>query len=224
MTGDMTDAGESLARCCEEEYGRYFRAPESPAPCCYDLARAALQARNGHAMTRFYGIFEPLCRGWAATFPGFAHTGEPEPDVFVNTAFTRLYLRINKDTFERFPSLAAILAYLKRCVITAILQHLRRPAPEALEEDTPVAFSSDVEREQIWQRVSALLAAPDDRRLIDLRFRQDIKPAEIAALHPETWPTARHVTVALQRVLYALRKDAELRARFGLSNLSGEGS
>lgn len=205
-----------LAQCCEEEYARFFREAQAASPCCFDLARAALKDRVQDAMTHFYRIYEPLCAGWVASFGGFQATGEPSPDVFVNMGFAKLLTRLGPETFERFDSLSAILAYLKKCVITSVLQQLRKPASEELDENQAIPFSANVEYEQILNRLRELLPAPDDQRLADLRFRQDAKPAEIARAYPAIWPTARDVSVALQRILRALRKDPELRARFGL--------
>ncbi len=216
MTEGASTRIDALARCCEEEYARFFRKLEAASECCYDLARAALKDRVQDAMTHFYRIYAPLCEGWVANFPGFAASGEPSPDVFVNMGFAKLLTRLGPETFERFESLSAILGYLKKCVITSVLQQLRKPASEELDENQAVAFSANVEYEQILIRLRQLLPAPEDQRLADLRFRQDAKPAEIARAYPAIWPTARDVSVALQRILRALRKDPELRARFGL--------
>ena len=151
-------------------------------------------------------------------FPGFEATQEPSPDVFVNIGFGKLFDRLGPKNFRQFETLPAILAYLKKCVITSVLQQLRKPALDELDEGhpDPGGFAPNVEYDQILQRLRQLLPSPDDQRLADLRFRQDMKPAEIARTYPQIWPTARDVTVALQRILRALRKDRELRSRFGL--------
>ncbi len=213
-----TDRLAEIARCCEEEYARYFRDLKAESLCCYDLARAAFQDRIQDAMTHFYRIYTPLCAGWVVHFPGFESTQEPSPDVFVNIGFGKLFDRLGPQTFHQFETLPAILAYLKKCVITAVLQQLRKPVLDELDEShpNPDGFAPNVEYDQILQRLRELLPAPDDQRLADLRFRQDLKPAEIARAYPQIWPTARDVTVALQRILRALRKDRELRSRFGL--------
>lgn len=146
-------------------------------------------------------------RGLGGQFSGFAASGEPSPDVFVNMGFAKLLTRLGPETFERFESLSAILGYLKKCVITSVLQQLRKPASEESDENQAVAFSANVEYEQILIRLRQLLPAPEDQRLADLRFRQDAKPAEIARAYPAIWPTARDVSVALQRILRVLRNS-----------------
>ena len=133
---DETNPIDALAQCCEEEYARFFRNLQAESRCCFDLARSALKDRVQDAMTHFYRIYQPLCAGWVAGFGGFQATGEPSPDVFVNMGFARLLTRLSPETFERFDSLSAILAYLKKCVITSVLQQLRRPAAEELEQRT----------------------------------------------------------------------------------------
>lgn len=207
---------DELQSRCSDETARYLHRLPNDSQFCFELVRRALEEQISEAFTHIFLIYSPLCASWASNFSGFADTDEPSVDVFVNEGFARLYRDVRGEKFRNFTSLEAVLFYLKRCVITAILQALRKPRPLDLDEDLAEAFHAQIEYEQLWQRVCALLVDPHDQLLADLRFRQDMKPAEISAHHLELWPTARDVSVALQRINRVLRNDDLLRGMFGL--------
>ena len=208
---------DALETRCQEETARFFARAQSDTRYCFELLRRALETCEADAFARVYNIYQPMCARWVLGFSGFRASGEESPDVFVNIGFAQLYEQLHGEKFRQFPSIEAVLAYLKRCVIVAILQHLRKPVANELSDDhpQPARFETDLERQQLWQRVLFLMPTPDDRLLATLSFQQDFKPRDIAAQHPERWPEARDVSVALQRIMRTLRKDPELRMMLG---------
>jgi hypothetical protein len=56
---------------------------------------------------------------WGRHHPRFARTGE-SAEYFANEAVRALYFALRGSKFDRFPTLAAVLVYLKACVHTAI--------------------------------------------------------------------------------------------------------
>jgi DNA-directed RNA polymerase specialized sigma24 family protein len=209
-----------ITQRCEEETENYRRKLAVDTRYCFELFRRALEDQVQDAYTSVFRIYQPQCARWVLGFAGFADTNEPSPDGFVSEAFARLFQELRGENFKQFPKLESVLAYLKRCVVTAILQQLRQRKAAQLEdeagENIEVTFESTVESEQIWERIRLLLPDPSDQALVDYRFRQGLMPAAIAGLHPERWASARQVSVALQRVVRTLRGDAELRSRLGL--------
>ena len=205
-----------LGQHCDEQTIRYRQRLTSDTRYCFELLRRALENQSQDAFTHIFRIYQPMCMSWALHFPGFAATDEPSPDVFVNEGFARLFRDLRGERFQNFEALEAVMAYLKRCIITSILQHLRRPRTIDLNEDVMEPFRSTIEYDQLWQRVCDLLPDAEDRLLADLRFQQGMKPGEIVLLHRNTWTTARDVSVALQRIHRLLRKDTELRAMMGI--------
>lgn len=204
-----------LGRHCDEQTLRYRQRLTSDTRYCFELLRRALEDHSQDAFTHVFRIYQPMCMNWALHFPGFAATDEPSPDVFVNEGFARLFRDLRGERFQRFESLEAVMAYLKRCIITSILQQLRRPRTVELDESVAEAFNTTIEYDQMWQRVCDLLPETEDRLLADLRFQQGMKPSEIAALHVNRWVTPRDVSVALQRIHRVLRKDTQLRVMLG---------
>lgn len=216
---------DEVAQRCEEETANYWQKLAVDTRYCFELLRRALEDQVQDAFTYVFRIYQPQCARWALGVSGFENTNEPSPDVFVSEAFAKLFRDLRGEKFRQFDALPAVLLYLKKCVVTSILQQLRRRHPDEIESGREAdveevqaegAFESAVEYEQTWARVCHVLPNQDDQNLADYRYRQNLKPAEIAHLHPAQWPSAREVSVALQRISRILRKDRELRAMAGL--------
>ncbi|MCL6511161.1 MAG: hypothetical protein K6U78_10765 [Anaerolineae bacterium] len=209
---------DDVARRCAEETDKFRRKQSVDNRYCFELFRRALEERSQDAFTHIFRIYKPVCARWVRRVPGFEHSGEGTPDAFVSEAFVNFYKDLQGDRFRRFANLSAVLKYLKKCAVTAILQYIRKLRATELEVELGEDLPSEVEYDQLWTRICQLLPNDDDRLLADLRLRQTLKPAEIARTYPERWATARDVSVALQRILRTLRKDRELRAMAGISS------
>jgi hypothetical protein len=217
---------DELESRCQQETDNFLSRVASDTRFCFELMRRALEDDIQDAFTRIYAIYQPMCANWVRTFRGFEHTGESSPDVFVNIGFAKLHQMLRGERFRQFATVAAVLEYLKRCAQVAVLQQLRKPSHDDQEdlEDREgrnalpgASFTTDIEHQQAWARINMLLRDDEDRLLAMLAFDLDLKPRDISARHPERWPTARDVSVALQRVMRTLRRDTELRQMFGLA-------
>ena len=60
------------------------------------------------------------------------------------------------------------------------------------------------------------LVDDNDRLLAHDVFVLALKPLQVAKRYPDRWATAREVSVALQRIRRALRRDPDLREWAGL--------
>ncbi|RPI93757.1 MAG: sigma-70 family RNA polymerase sigma factor [Chloroflexi bacterium] len=208
---------DELARKCEEETQKYIRQQAHETRYCFELMQRGLGQELSEAFTQVYRIYEGLALKWVNSHPRYYMTGE-SADYFVSAAFSRFYFAVKGSEFARFPSVAQVLQYLKLCVQTVIAEYLRKAAriPEiALElaihslADDNIETSS--EARELWQYILSQLASDTDQLLAELCFLYDLKPAEIADKYAEHWPTARDVSVALQRIRRNLRKDTRLR-------------
>jgi hypothetical protein len=72
---------------------------------------------------------------------------------------------------------------------------------------------------ELWSLVYEIVTDPDDRLLVYARFVLDLKPAEIRAMYPLRWATARDVSVALQRIRRGLRNNDDLRRLVNLPDM-----
>lgn len=217
---------DELAQRCAEETQRYLHQDGSTDRYCLELMRQALFERLSEAFTHIYRVYERLVLHWVYRHPAFEQTGEAA-EYFVSQAFSNFYFATRGEKFQQFGSLAQLLTYLKRCVHTSIAQYVRdtaAPPQVDLSETLPSSLTS-VEQfvilADIWERIQSLLPAASDQLLVQAVFSQGLKPADMVALHPGHWSDARAVSVDLQRIRRALRKDVELRRLLGAESGSG---
>jgi RNA polymerase sigma-70 factor (sigma-E family) len=96
-------------------------------------------------------------------------------------AFARVYGRLRRGGVDDVP------AYLRRAVVNAVRgswrrrQVERRHAPALVANDAHGAFEPDVvERDAVWRALARL--APGQRRVVVLRYHEDLSEAEVARL------------------------------------------
>jgi hypothetical protein len=211
-----------LAQRCAEETEKFNRRQGGDPQFCHELLRRALADGVAEAFTAVYRIYERQVLGWVYSHSAFGQTGE-SADYFARVALSAFYFALRGSKFARFHSLPQVLTYLKLCVHTAIVQYLRDqgPAVTSLEAAREPAEMPDLaarsDAAELWEHICALLHDEHDRLLARCAFVLDMKPRQIVALYPGTWPDERSVSVALYRVRQLLRGDAELRRRMGLT-------
>ncbi|NDJ77121.1 MAG: sigma-70 family RNA polymerase sigma factor [Chloroflexi bacterium] len=206
-----------LAEKCAMQTQNYLAQRENDPRFCYELLRRALVEGASEALTHVYQIYLPLAGRWARRHPSFDLTDE-SAGFFASTALGNFYFALRGNSLATFETLSRVLSYLKACVHSAIMQHLRthpivtQPLPET---GGPVAVNQQLDKhltaDELWSLVRSIVTDPDDQLLVHCRFVLDMKPAEIAEQYPSRWSTAREVSVALQRIRRWLRKDPMLR-------------
>jgi len=213
---------DDIAMRCAEETQKYFQQTQDDTDYCFELLRQALQVDHSEAFTHVYRTYESLVRRWVHIHPRFYATGE-SADYFVSAAFTSFYFAVRGDKFQRFESLAHLLQYLKRCVHTAIAQHCRSIEPTDILplESSDQLPASPVENfsnfADIWDRINALLPNELDMLLAHCVFSQNLKPSQIIEIYSH-WPSARVVSIQLQRIRRILRQDKTLAVLLGIEN------
>ena len=111
------------------------------------------------------------------------------------------------------------------CVHSAIAQYVRdhqQMTIVKLSDLEQLPSSVDVEKniqaEELWAQICRVLTDEVDRLLAHLAFVQQRKPASIVTDYSRYWKNERAVSVALQRIRRALRKDPELRRWAGIDS------
>lgn len=213
---------DDLAQRCAEETDKFNRREQNDAQFCFELLRRALAEGLDEAFTRVYQVYERQVLNWVHKHNRFAQTGE-SAEFFAGTAMRTFYFALRGPKFERFPSLQPILAYLKTCVHTAIVQYIRDQQPTAsvpLDNLDDAAEAPDLgvraDAAELWKHVAALLTDERDLLLARCVFLQDLKPRQIIAAFPGRWKDEREISVALYRIRRVLRGDSELRRRAGV--------
>src|SRR5262245_61043423 len=93
----------------------------------YELFRRAITHRDEHAWAVIYTLYRPLLIAWAQRFGAQVTIGESCEDL-ADEAFTRAWQALAPAGFRQFPNLASLLAYLRRCVSTVVIDHARAQA------------------------------------------------------------------------------------------------
>ena len=211
---------QTLAERCIEDTKNYIRNMAQTAVSCFELMRLALQENNNAALTAIYRNYRQLIRSWVMIHPGFGISQE-SPEYFTLDAFANFYFAVRGEKFSNFANLARLLSFLKACVHSSIMMYLRKqripivPLPDDENTVEVQDFDQNLNELAIWERICYLLPAEDDQNLAHLAFVQELKASDIANAFPKAYVDARAVSVALQRIRYALRNDAKLRELLG---------
>jgi hypothetical protein len=228
---------DPLARRCEEETWLFFHpdrkgdSPREPDPrYCFEIFRRALEDQDQLAWDALYRQFRPMVDGWVNHHPEFMRRGGETQD-FTNSAFRRLSEAITPSKFSRFSDLKPLLAYLKACVHSAIVEDARKAGtlgrvadldalPPGLEPaqcaaiDSPVdrmAFTAE-RREALWHAVNSKLQGDGERLVVHCLFELDLKPKTIFERYPDAFGDVSDIYKIRQRVLERLARDPVVQA------------
>jgi hypothetical protein len=214
---------DDLTQRCVEETEKFNRRQPNDPQFCFELLRRALAEGISEAFTHVYRVYERQALRWVYSHSRFEQTGE-SADFFARSALSNFYFALRGAKFERFAELPQVLAYLKLCVHTAIIQYLRDQQPSIiipLDDVGEAAYTPDLatraDAAELWAHIERLVSDERDRLLARCIFILDLKPRQIVAAYPAHWRDEREVSVNLFRLRRKLRSDAELRQRVGLA-------
>src|SRR4051794_15491607 len=103
----------------------------------HELFRRAIVDGDEIAWAEGVTRYRGLLVSWAKRCAVSAAIGEPGDDI-ADHAFSRAWAALSPERFDQFPTLAAVLAYLRACVTTAVIdcarsQHSAERLAQALE-------------------------------------------------------------------------------------------
>jgi RNA polymerase sigma factor (sigma-70 family) len=209
-----------LAELCRQESKRSIAAGSDPAGACFELFRRAIVDGCQDAWQAVYAQYRRLVLYWV-------NGGADDREDLAQLALEKFIRAVTPEVFGRFNGIDKLLAFLKRCARSALIDKNRRTEREerALRMlgsyDPPHTVSSEQEAlnrvhgEQCAERVYARLRDDLERRVIYLSFELDLKPSEIARRYPADFPTAHYVSRIKERVLRRLAQDPILQAGYG---------
>lgn len=210
---------DELARRCAAEQERYHQGLASDDRYCLALFQRAMYGHDEFAWSLIYQRFSPTLLAWLHKHRyANAVLAQGEPDSFVTAAFGKFWQATAAPGMDskRFPTLAAALEYLKRCLNSAVMDAMRqleaRQREESLENvDTKETGDKTSESAQeLWDILERALPDRRERRLAYLLFVLDYKPREVAQLFPRDFPTAQEVYRMTRNMLDRLRRNPSL--------------
>lgn len=184
----------------------------------YNLFRRAVVERDEDAWAALAQRYRGLMITWAMRCSAFQAAGESCQDL-ADEAFARAWVALSGGRFAAFPNLAALLAYLRRCVSATVIDAARRHMNdqhvlEDVEDGAGLAMEHHVfvhmERSELWQLVSELIHTECERVALYERFVLDLPPRTIYARHQTLFPDIKAVYAAIRNLCDRLRRHKGL--------------
>ena len=211
---------EEIIEGCREETARFHRKERGSTGFCYELFRRAVVESCQESWNAIDTQYRSLLLRWAE-----GNSGDAED--MVQLAWEKFFKAMTEERFLRFPGIAHILAYLRRCVNSVTIDHWRKIKKERSNltalgvidptQATPLqqtVLDGIVNRQHV-ERVYSRLKDRQERLVVYLNFELGLKPAEIAQLYPDVFPSARDVSRVKERVIRRLSNDPTLRGYNG---------
>ncbi|MBC8077956.1 MAG: sigma-70 family RNA polymerase sigma factor [Chloroflexales bacterium] len=216
----------TLMRRCSVESERFYKGQPHDTAFSYELFRRALVERSEAAWELLYQHYSNLVEGWVRHSAAFTSSGESS-EYFVVGAFTKFWRAVTADRFASFPSLAALLHYLRLCATSVVIDSVRAQSwAEMLPEEaaTPGSgpqWSPDeeavdrVNRQEFWRFIDSQLNDDIERVVVYSSFVLGLTPRAIFAGHTRQFSSINDVYNVKRNVLGRLSRNSDLRQLLG---------
>lgn len=201
---------EVLIELCQQETALYRRQQSSQVGYCRELFRRAIVEGSQDAWQAIDEQYREQLRRWVRAGP------ETSEDV-IQSALEKFIKSVTPERFERFTGLECILAYLKRCVRAVAVDRWRQEEREQValqnlgadwKTDAPMQNADTrLEVAECVAYIYGRLHDDQERAVVRLNLELSHKPAEIARLCPQLFPTVADVHRIRERVLRRLAND-----------------
>jgi DNA-directed RNA polymerase specialized sigma24 family protein len=191
----------------------------------YELFRHAIVGRDSHAWAVIYTRYRSLLRAWAYRFSGRFDINEINEccDDLADQAFARAWAALAPERFGQFPTLSSLLAYLRSCVSTAVIDCARAQAAlerkqqrlelvsNSANEQPENMIIRDLERVELWRIVNSVAKSTQDRIILIESFVLDFSPSMIYARHGGLFENVSNVYSAKRNLLDRLQHNRDLQ-------------
>lgn len=211
-----------LACRAQQESQRFYRREEYDQRYAYELFRRALVEGDNAAWGWIFEQYTPLVEHWVRCTGAFTFSGETS-DYFVGAAFIRFWRAIPPERFNTFPTLAALLNYLRRCAACVVIDAARgRSFADVLPEEQinwnqqrlghiDEEATARVSREEFWRLVDGLLTSEAERVVVRCSYLLGMKPGEIYARWRGLFASVEEIYILKRHILSRLRRSPELQ-------------
>jgi hypothetical protein len=186
----------------------------------YGLFRRAIEERDADAWAEIVARYRPLLIAWAARCGAALRTGEPCDDL-ADQALARAWMALSSGHFTRFSGVGALIAYLRTCVMTTVIdiergQMLRERTRYRLEVGSAATpeqvVMGELDRAELWRLVSGLVETEQERIFLVERFVYGFQPHVIQLRHTNLFANVAMVYRARQNLLARLGRNRQLRS------------
>lgn len=225
---------QQLIHQCQQERTRFRNQGDTVSPACVEIFRRAFGGDQS-AWSALWETFQPLTRAWLNAalnvegvdeqFIRFVRSND-EFDSILNTAWANFSRSAPKSTtLLQTDQLGPVLKYLRNCVKTALFDAIddflskqeRDDSIDDLPESVMQASQprADSVLEEVLARIDSLLQDDKERLIFQLRFLEEMKPAEVLTLHGDLFVNIEQVFQAIKRIALRFRKDPALQRLSG---------
>jgi DNA-directed RNA polymerase specialized sigma24 family protein len=185
----------------------------------YVLFRRAIQESDTAAWTAVYARYRPMLMSWALRNDTSLQVNEDYGDV-ADQALERAWRAMTAERFAQFPTLAAVLAYLRTCVAAVLIDIARsrasrdRTLQRLALPDTPTpeeTVLSRMQHEELWRVVSGAVESQQDRVVLLENFVYGLPPRRILMLYPNLFDDVMAVYAAQRNLKARLQRNLALR-------------
>jgi DNA-directed RNA polymerase specialized sigma subunit len=185
----------------------------------YELFRRAIVERDEQAWIESATRYRPLLAAWASRCSASAALSESYDDL-ADQAFARAWSALSPERFASFPTLAALLAYMRACVTTTVIDHARselsrervEKSIQADEVATPEQLIMDqFQRQEIWRLAEIAVVSEQERVVLRETFVNDLTPRAILRRYPDLFADAHAIYTTKRNLFDRLKRCAELR-------------
>jgi hypothetical protein len=215
------------------------RPAPGPAEEELELFRRAVCERDRLAWETAISRHRWLIAAWLRQHPSASQEfGSSEEDCRIDRVFERFWRAVTPDRFGSFASFARLLAYLKLCAHSAILDEARRAQARdggrvrliSLDQEggerlhaEAALHTTDVESEvlerldghELWRAVVRALPDECTRQVVYLSFAMGLTPRQIHGRYPARYPRVADVYRIKQNALRRLRRSPAIQALEG---------
>jgi DNA-directed RNA polymerase specialized sigma24 family protein len=209
-----------LAERCRVEQNRFRHWLPPDESFGLELFRRAICQRDEAAWGWVHQHFASTMSTWLLGHPcAWRVLRRGSIEDYVTEAWSRFWvatLPADPGAPLGFGSLRQVLAYLRLCLNSVVLDALRQPESEQASDHPAPAddFLSRLAVEELWQIIERALPRPRDQHLARLVLVEGYKPREIVALAPRDFSTVQEVYRLWRTILERLRRDPRLRRWF----------
>jgi DNA-directed RNA polymerase specialized sigma24 family protein len=185
----------------------------------YELFRRAIVEHDDEAWAAIYTHFRQLLISWARRAIARAPAMGQYEDI-ADRALARAWSALTAEQFAQFPSLAALLAYLRTCVGAAAIDAARAEATRerAYQKlDLPSVTTPEelvvgaLNRDELWRLVSKLVSNEHERIILIESFVLDLPPRTILERHQDCFVDVPAIYGAKRNLLNRLERSRDLQ-------------
>jgi DNA-directed RNA polymerase specialized sigma24 family protein len=185
----------------------------------FQLFRRAIEERDEQAWAESAARYRPLLIAWASRYSASAPIRECYNDIADN-AFARAWVALASKSFARFPTLAALLAYLRTCVISAVIDCAR--ADMVFDRMSQLVVADDVvapeqimidqlDRDELWRLASSAAQTVQERCILVASYLYNLPPLAILERYPHLFANVAEIYATKRNLLCRLRRYPELQ-------------